>query len=39
MALAQQVQLQRDPGARSDIVRRVAGSPALHLVTPAEIYA
>jgi peptide/nickel transport system permease protein len=32
MALAQQVQLQRDPGARSDIVRRVTGSPALQLV-------
>ena len=32
MALAQQVQLQRDPGARSSIVRRVAGSPALQLV-------
>jgi len=32
MALAQQVQLQRDPGARSDIARRVAGSPALQLV-------
>ena len=32
MALAQQVQLQRDPGARADIARRVAGSPALQLV-------
>jgi peptide/nickel transport system permease protein len=32
MALAQQVQLQRDPGARSDLVRRVTGSPALQLV-------
>jgi peptide/nickel transport system permease protein len=32
MALAQQVQLQPDPGARNDIVRRVAGSPALQLV-------
>jgi peptide/nickel transport system permease protein len=32
MALAQQAQLQRDPGARSDIVRRVTGSPALQLV-------
>jgi len=32
MALAQQVQLQRDPGARSDIARRAAGSPALQLV-------
>jgi peptide/nickel transport system permease protein len=32
MALAQQVQPQRDPGARSDIVRRVTGSPALQLV-------
>jgi peptide/nickel transport system permease protein len=31
MALAQQVQLQPDPGARNDIVRRVAGSPALQL--------
>ena len=32
MALAQQVQLQRDPGARSGIARRVTGSPALQLV-------
>lgn len=32
MALAQQVQLQRDPGARGDIARRVTGSPALRLV-------
>jgi len=32
MALAQQVQLQPDPGARSDLVRRVTGSPALQLV-------
>lgn len=32
MALAQQVQLQRDPGARADLVRRVVGSPALQLV-------
>jgi peptide/nickel transport system permease protein len=32
MALARQVQLQPDPGARNDIVRRVAGSPALQLV-------
>jgi peptide/nickel transport system permease protein len=32
MALAQQVQLQREPGARNDLVRRVAGSPALQLV-------
>jgi peptide/nickel transport system permease protein len=32
MALAQQVQLQRDPGARSDLARRVTGSPALRLV-------
>src|ERR1700761_2049845 len=32
MALAQQVQLQRCPGARSDIARRVTGSPALQLV-------
>ena len=29
MALAQQVQLQPDPGARSDLARRVTGSPAL----------
>ena len=32
MALAQQVQLQQGPGARHDIARRVAGSPALQLV-------
>jgi peptide/nickel transport system permease protein len=32
MALAQQVQLQRDPGARNKLARRVAGSPALRLV-------
>jgi peptide/nickel transport system permease protein len=32
MALVQQVQLQRDPGARADIARRVTGSPALQLV-------
>ncbi len=32
MALAQQVQLQRDPGARTDLARRVVGSPALQLV-------
>jgi peptide/nickel transport system permease protein len=32
MALAQQVQLQRDPGARAGLVRRVVGSPALQLV-------
>ena len=32
MALAQQVQLQRDPGARADLARRVTGSPALQLV-------
>jgi peptide/nickel transport system permease protein len=32
MALAQQVQPQRDPGARADIARRVTGSPALRLV-------
>jgi peptide/nickel transport system permease protein len=32
MALAQQVQLQRDPGARTGFARRVAGSPALRLV-------
>jgi peptide/nickel transport system permease protein len=32
MALAQQVQLQRDPGAQSDLARRVTGSPALQLV-------
>lgn len=32
MALAQQVQLQRDPGARNDFARRLAGSPALRLV-------
>jgi peptide/nickel transport system permease protein len=31
MALAQQVQLQPDPGARTDFARRVAGSPALQL--------
>jgi peptide/nickel transport system permease protein len=32
MALAQQVQLQRDPGPRGDLARRVTGSPALRLV-------
>ena len=32
MALAQQVQHQRDPGGRADLARRVAGSPALQLV-------
>jgi peptide/nickel transport system permease protein len=32
MALAQQLQLQRDPGARADLARRVTGSPALRLV-------
>src|SRR5690348_14406704 len=32
MALVQQIQLQRDPGARSQIARRVTGSPALQLV-------
>jgi peptide/nickel transport system permease protein len=32
MALAQQVQLQREPGARTDFARRVTGSPALQLV-------
>lgn len=32
MALAQQVQLQQGPGARGDLARRVAGSPALQLV-------
>src|SRR6516164_8292279 len=32
MALAQQVQLQPGPGARTDIARRVTGSPALRLV-------
>ena len=32
MALAQQVQPQRDPGARDDLARRVTGSPALPLV-------
>ena len=32
MALAPHVQLQRDPGARADLARRVAGSPALQLV-------
>src|SRR6185437_13959922 len=32
MALAQQVQPQRDPGGRADLARRVAGSPALQLV-------
>jgi peptide/nickel transport system permease protein len=32
MALAQQVQLHREPGARGDLARRVTGSPALQLV-------
>jgi len=32
MALAPHVQLQRDPGGRTDLARRVAGSPALQLV-------
>ena len=32
MALAQQVQLQREPGGRTDFARRVTGSPALQLV-------
>jgi peptide/nickel transport system permease protein len=32
MALVQQIQLQRGPGARTDIARRVTGSPALQLV-------
>ena len=32
MALAQQVQLQREPGARTNFARRAAGSPALQLV-------
>jgi peptide/nickel transport system permease protein len=32
MALAQQVQLQREPGTRASLARRVAGSPALQLV-------
>jgi len=31
MALAQEVQLQRDGGARDNIGRRVAGSPALRV--------
>jgi peptide/nickel transport system permease protein len=31
MALAQQVQLQQDGGARDNIGRRVAGSPALRV--------
>jgi peptide/nickel transport system permease protein len=32
MALAQQVQVHREPGARGDLARRVTGSPALQLV-------
>ena len=32
MALAQQVQLQREPGARTNFARRAVGSPALQLV-------
>jgi len=32
MALVQQIQPQRDPGARSGFARRVTGSPALQLV-------
>jgi peptide/nickel transport system permease protein len=32
MALVQQIQLQRDPGARADTARRLAGSPALRTV-------
>jgi peptide/nickel transport system permease protein len=32
MALVQPVQLQREPGARGDLARRVTGSPALQLV-------
>jgi peptide/nickel transport system permease protein len=32
MALAQQVQLQREPGAQGHLARRVTGSPALQLV-------
>ena len=32
MALAQQVQHHREPGARGDLARRVTGSPALQLV-------
>ena len=31
MALAQQFQLQRDPGARADTARRLVGSPALRM--------